>query len=62
MKHYLFEVEFDEENPELEGMEFIVGAESKDEAIELATDISTAVRYICRLTDEEAEMSGLDEY
>jgi hypothetical protein len=66
MKHYLYE-------EEISGEEFIVGANNIEEADEYAEDVCKSIadnwndgeykmRYICRLTDEEAEASGLDEY
>jgi len=60
MKHYLFEII----GGEYEGEEFIVGADNRDEAQEIATEIADGARarYCCELTEEEAEMSGLDEY
>ena len=54
------------------GEEFIVGADTRGEADFVAEDIAhdigryygeeTDLHYTCELTDEEAEMSGLDEY
>lgn len=62
MKHYLFTVI--SENSPNEGEEFIVGADDLSEAYEIAENNfgTDCVEYNCRLTDEEAEMSGLDEY
>lgn len=60
LKHYLFECI--DENSENEGEEFIVGGYTYDEAHEKAKDEFGCVRYICRLTEEEAEASGLDEW
>ena len=55
MKHYLFE--------DWEGEQFIVGADSLKEAKERAAEyFGEHYRYICKLTDFEAEASGLDEY
>ena len=55
MKHYLFE--------DLEtGEEFIVGADTMDEAKDIAFDNFGATKYLCRLSEAEAEASGLDEY
>ena len=55
MKHYLFE--------NWDGEEFIVGAKDMKEARGIASDyFGNNFRYIRKLTDEEAEMSGLDEY
>lgn len=59
MKHYLFEC-LDGAN---EGEEFIVGANSYTEAREIAQDnFGQHIRFWHELTEEEAEMSGLDEY
>lgn len=65
MNHYCFM----EENT---GEEFIVGADTLEEATAMAKDIAREIAeyydeeadltYQCELTDEEAEMSGLDEY
>lgn len=56
MKHYLFE------NLET-GEEFIVGETKLDYAIDVAIDnFGDQVRFICTLTEDEAEASGLDEY
>lgn len=66
MKHYLFE-------EKLSGEEFIVGADCVDEAKFIAEGIAQDIgeeyneggyllRFYGELTDEEAEMSGLDEY
>lgn len=66
MNHYLFEEFFS-------GEQFIVGADSLVEAYIEADEIVEDFKkfneleeakcvYICRLTDEEAEASGLDEY
>lgn len=60
MNHYLFEITDDDFANA--GEQFIVGADTKAEAVEIATDNFAVVRYICRLTEEEAEASGLDEY
>lgn len=60
MRHFLFEI-VDDDFAEA-GEEFIVGADSKDEAIQIATDYFSVVKYICELSDFEAELSGLDEY
>lgn len=55
MKHYLFE--------DWDGEEFIVGAENLDKAKKIAAQyFGNHFRYLGRLTDIEAEMSGLDEY
>ncbi len=60
MKHYLFEII----GGEYEGEEFIVGANTKEEAQERATEIvdGARARYCCELSEFEAENSGLDEY
>ena len=55
MKHFLFE-DYDI------GEEFIVGADSLDEAWEEAKMYFADPSYICEFTDAEAEASGLDEY
>lgn len=54
------------------GEEFIVGANTRGGAEILAEEVATNIgrhygeetdlHYTCELTDEEAEMSGLDEY
>lgn len=62
MKHFLFE--------ELEtGEEFIVSADNIQEAKIEAKNIAKTflsngwkLHFICELTNEEAEASGLDEY
>lgn len=54
-KHYLFE--------DLEtGEEFIVGACDLDEAKKIAADNFTEPEYCYRMSEYEAEASGLDEY
>lgn len=66
MRHYLFE-------EKLSGEEFIVGADCMGEAGLIAEGIAQDIgeeynkggyllQFIDELTDEEAEMSGLDEY
>lgn len=62
MKHWLFE-NIDEES-DWEGEEFIVGADSYHEAREIIVDSfgDIRVKFWHELTEEEAEMSGLDEY
>jgi len=66
MKHYLFE-------ETISGEEFIIGADYAGEAELIAEGIAKDIgenyndglwrlRFMGRLTDEEAEMSGLDEY
>ena len=59
-RHFLFE---DTES----GEEFIVGANNLEAARKLAWHVNDTApkwlpRYICELSDEEAEASGLDEY
>lgn len=55
MKHYLFE--------DWDGEQFIVGANTLKEAIAEAKEYFNGhIRYLGKLTDEQAEMSGLDEY
>lgn len=54
-KHYLFE--------DLEtGEEFIVGACDLDEAKEIASDNFERPKFKYRMSEFEAEVSGLDEY
>lgn len=65
MKHFLF-VE------EISGEQFIVGEDNFSDAATDAECIAAAIgqnyadvwelRFLCELTDEEAEASGLDEY
>lgn len=55
MKHFLFT---DDET----GEEFIVGDFSVTRAFEIARTVAYKPRYICSLTEFEAELSGLDEY
>ena len=55
MKHYLFE--------DLEtGEEFIVGADCVTNASVTASEYFEEPHFVCRLTEFEAEASGLDEY
>ena len=55
MLHYLFE--------NWDGEEFIVGADNMKEAKEIASEnFGDHFRYLGKLTDDEAEASGLDEY
>lgn len=55
MKHYLFE--------DLEtGEEFIVGADTLDEAKDIAKDNFERPKFQYRMSEFEAEISGLDEY
>lgn len=58
MKHYLFVCTAGKN----EGEEFIVGADDIAEAKDLSEIYFGSARYICELTDYEAETSGLDEY
>ena len=65
MKHYYF---IENES----GEEFIVGANSLNEAWEIARDVAQSIEdyeqirsdlsFEYEMTDEEAENSGLDEY
>lgn len=55
MRHFLFE---DYDTSEY----FIVGADDMFEANEIAGDNFTDPHFVCEYTEEEAEMSGLDEY
>lgn len=68
MKHFLF-------TEEISGEQFLVGADTKDEAVLVATSICEDIartwnenendyemHFYGTRTDEEAEMSGLDEY
>lgn len=66
MRHYLFE-------EKLSGEEFIVGADCMGEAEFIAKGIAEDIgeeynegayllSFVDELTDDEAEMSGLDEY
>ena len=55
MKHYLF---VDDQTDE----EFLVGAADKDEAFEIARSYFEEPRLVCKVSEFEAENSGLDEY
>ena len=55
MRHFLFTDYYT-------GEDFIVGADTLKEGWEMAKDYFADPAYICELTDEEAERSGLDEY
>lgn len=55
MNHYLFE---DRES----GEEFIVGADNLYTAIKIAKEYFSKPKFCCRMTEFEAEVSGLDEY
>ena len=54
-KHYLFK---DSATAE----EFIVGADSVTDASVIASGYFEEPHFVCRLTEFEAEASGLDEY
>ena len=59
MKHFLFEVL----DGKYEGEEFIVGADTKQEAVEITKGLfDEKLKCWGEITEEEAEMSGLDEY
>lgn len=53
--HYLFE-------DQATGEQFIVGAKKSSEALTLATEYFDEPVYLGKLTEEQAEASGLDEY
>ena len=55
MKHYLF---VDDQTDE----EFLVGAANEDKAFHIARAYFEEPRLICRVSEFEAENSGLDEY
>lgn len=55
MRHFVFEDCYT-------GEEFIVGAVDRATATAIAKDYFADPMYICEFTEEEAEMSGLDEY
>jgi hypothetical protein len=55
MKHYLFE-------DEVTGEEFLVGAFKSSQALAIAQEIVEAPRYIGKVSEYEAEASGLDEF
>lgn len=55
MFHYLFE---DYESGEM----FLVGADNEWDAYETAEVYFVDPYLVCEFTEEEAEMSGLDEY
>ena len=60
-RHWLFEVM----DGEYEGEEFIVCAPAKPEAFQIAMavfDEPTGLKCYGEISEEEAEMSGLDEY
>ena len=60
MKHFLFEVL----DGDYEGEEFIVGADTRQEANDRAKEFfeGEKLKYWGEMTETEAEMSGLDEY
>lgn len=62
MRHYWFEIV--DENSEECGFEFIVGADNKQDAWEIARDYFGDWELECygECSEEDAEMSGLDEY
>lgn len=60
MKHYLYECT--DLGSESEGVQFIVGAYNREDARRIAIGNFKRVRFICKLSDYEAEISGLDEY
>jgi hypothetical protein len=61
MKHYLFEIT--DSNSDYEGEQFLVSADSKNEAYERAYEyFDVEVLCLGRISDMAAEMSGLDEY
>ena len=67
MKHFLF-------REKISGEEFIVGENSIEAAVIIATEVGEIIArdcnedkeydltLVCELTEEEAEASGLDEY
>lgn len=55
MKHYLF---VDDES----GEEFLVGAADEDKAFRIARVYFGEPHFVCRVSEFEAENSGLDEY
>lgn len=55
MNHYLF-------RDKVTGEDFIVGAYYVHEAFDEALEWFDDPLFICELTDDEAENSGLDEY
>lgn len=60
MKHYLFECA--DEDSENCGEQFIVGADDFKAAVKIAEDFFGSCYRFGEITEEEAEMSGLDEY
>ena len=55
MQHYLFE-------DEATGEEFLVSAFKSSQALSIAQENFEAPRYIGKVSEYEAEASGLDEY
>ena len=55
MKHYLF---VDDQTDE----EFLVGAADEDKAFRIARVYFEEPQFVCRVSEFEAENSGLDEY
>lgn len=55
MRHFLFE-------DYATGEEFIVGADTLAQAKVEASIYFADPSYVCELSEDEAEMSGLDEY
>lgn len=67
MKHYWFEII--DENSNLCGEEFLVGADSKAEALEIVRDNFTdedgylpKYKFLGTVSEDEAETLGIDEY
>ena len=54
-KHYLFK-------DSATGEEFIIGANCVTDANVIASEYFEEPHFVCRLTEFEAEASGLDEY
>ena len=54
-KHYLFE-------DSATGEKFIIGANCVTDANVIASEYFEEPHFVCRLTEFEAETSGLDEY
>lgn len=55
MKHYLYECT--DPDSECEGEEFLVGANDREEARQIAIDNFKCARFICEMTDYEAEQA-----
>lgn len=58
MRHFLFEIT----SGDYEGEEIIVGADTLAEARQIGKEEIGSVHFLCELSEEEAEASGLDEY